>query len=183
LSNVPYIAQCNGITPEEVKEKIFGTDWFCYTMCFLVGLVMSVAIDRQCMMITNKYNPPRTWTERSTWGMGGFDLGWYAAAGAGGYQLFGLVAPVLQMEQKHPAFHQDVALVHTLDRVRPVEVDEEELNRITKLVDSGASEYVYNKIPGGFSVAEWLEFEKEHANAIKAWLKHIRESFEKTPVP
>lgn len=183
LSNLPYIAQCNGITPEEVKEKIFDTEWFAYTMCFLVGLVMCVAIDRRSMMITNKYNPPRTWTERSTWAMGGFDVGWYASAGAGGYQLFGIVAPVLQMEQTHPAFQQDVALVHTLDRLRPVEVDEAELDRITKLVDSGSSDYVYKKTPGEFSVGEWLEFEKEHEDEIKKWVKHIRESFENMPVP
>jgi urea carboxylase len=183
LSNVPYIAQCNGIAPEQVKERIFGTEWFDYTMCFLVGLVMSVPIDRRCMMITNKYNPPRTWTERSTWSLGGFDLGVYASAGAGGYQLFGLVAPVLQWDQIHPDFKQDVALFHTLDRVRPVEVDEEELNRITALVDSGSSDYRYKKTPGQFSVEEWLELEKENEEVIDKWLNHIRESFEKTPVP
>jgi allophanate hydrolase subunit 1 len=183
LSNVPYIAQCNGISEEEVKEKIYGTDWFSYTMCFLLGLVMDVALDRRCNMLTNKYNPPRTWTERSTWAMGGFDVGWYASAGAGGYELLGLVAPVLQTEQIHPAFKQDIALVHTLDRLHIVEVSESELDRITKLVDSGSPEYVYKKTPGVFSVAEWLEFEKEHATEISKWQKYIRGSFEKTPIP
>ncbi len=183
LSNVPYIAQCNGISPEEVKEKIYGTDWFAYTMCFLIGLIMCVPFDRKCMMFTNKYNPPRTWTARSTWGMGGFDVGWYAAAGAGGYQLFGVFSPVLQMEQKHPDFQADVALFHTLDRVRPIEVDSDELARITQLIDDGSPEFRYKVIPGEFSVAEWLEHEREHKGEIQKWLKHAREAFQGAPIP
>lgn len=183
LSNVPYIAQCNGISEEEVKEKIYGTDYFAYTMCFLVGLVMAVAVDRRFSMMTNKYNPPRTWTGRGTWAMGGFDLGNYASASAGGYELFGVTVPTLQMEQMHPAFKQDVALIHTLDRYRLIEISEEEQKRATELVDAGSAEYIYKKTPGQFSVAEWLEFEKEHEDEIQKWQKHIRTAFANTPTP
>ena len=182
-SNLPYVALCNGVSEDEIKDKVFGTEYLNYTMCFLVGLNMQVALDRRCRLLTNKYNPPRTWTARSTYGLGGFDTGWYSSVGAGGYQILGLLGPMLQMAQKHPSFRQDVALCHTLDRIKFVEVSESEIDRITALIDAGSSDYVYKVTPGSFSVSEWLDFEREHEDEITGWIDHSRDAFAKAPIP
>lgn len=183
LSNIPYLAMYNGTSEEDVKEKFFGTEYFCFTMCFLLSMVNSVPIDRRCSLLSAKYNPPRTWTARSTMAMGGFDVTWYPMEGAGGYQLLGCVSPVHDAEQKHPDFREDMSLAHTLDRLRFYEVDEVELDRITMLVDQGSTEFRYKKTPGVFSIAEWLEFETEHAGEIRAWQQHIRASADRAPRP
>lgn len=173
MSNIPFLCETNGVTEEELKRKVFASEYFAYTSCFLAGLTMSVPLDRRSMIIAEKYNPPRTWTYRNVRGLGGFDEGGYPVAAPGGYQLLGVAAPFTQMEQKHPDFSMDMALVHQLDRIRFVEVSEQEVDRIIDLVDSGSSDFRYKITPSTLSVADWLKQEEAHKDEIEAHLKHI----------
>ena len=179
LSNVPYICATNGVTEEELKKLFFGTEYFCYTSCFLPGLCMTVPVDRRHMILCEKYNPPRTWSARNTRGVGGFDEGGYPVAAAGGYQLLGVCAPLMQMDGKHPDFAMDMTMTHQLDRLRFVEVSEEEIDRIIDLVDSGSPEFRFKITPGSFSVADWVKSEEEHRDEIEAHLRKISRATEK----
>jgi allophanate hydrolase subunit 1 len=162
---------------------MLGTDWFCYAQGFFLGLIVAVPVDRRSIFVTAKYNPPRTWTARGTVGFGEFTLSWYSVPGPGGYQCIGRTSPLLDLEQKHPSFKEDIALFHTMDRVRWYEVDEAELLRIEKLVDEGSSDFIYRKTPGRFSVGEWIEFEKDHKEEIDKWLAQVYEFSSKAPRP
>jgi len=116
-------------------------------------------------------------------GFGSFILSWYPVPGAGGYHLVGRTSPLLDLEQKHPSFREDVALHHTLDRIKWYEVSVDELLRIEKLVDSGSPEYIYKKTPGRFSIGAWREFDRGHKAEIDAWLKQVDEYASKAPTP
>jgi allophanate hydrolase subunit 1 len=181
--SISYMASYVGISREEWKEKFLSTNWFASNMGFLVGLVDWIPLDRRCTLRTSKSNPPRVWTCRGAVGFGSFLLSWYPVAAAGGYHLMGRTSPLLQFEQKHPSFKEDVALYHTLDRIKWYEVSPSELLRIEKDVDSGSSDFVYKKTPGRFSVGDWLESDRQHKDEIDAWFKQIEENAAKAPVP
>ena len=181
--SITYMANYVGITREEWKEKFLSTEWFSYDMGFFVGLVNLIPLDRRCLLMTSKSNPPRVWTCRGAVGMGESTLSWYPVAAAGGYHLAGRTSPLIDMEQKHPSFGSDVALYHTCDRVKWYEVSPEELLRIERLVDKGSSEYIYKKKPGRVSIAEWREFERQHKEEIARWLRQIEEYSPKAPTP
>jgi urea carboxylase len=57
-----YIALCNGITVQEVKAKILGTEWYNSGCGFWPGGGFFWPMDPRCAIVVPKYNPPRTWT-------------------------------------------------------------------------------------------------------------------------
>jgi len=180
---ITYMANYVGISREEWKEKFLSTEWLCFATGFIIGVIISIPIDRRNLLRTSKSNPPRVSSPRSTVCMGSFICSWYPIDAPGGYHLVGRTGPVVDMEQRHPSFKEDVALAHTLDRLKFYEVSVEEQRRIEELVDSGSSEYVYKKTPGRFSVGEWREFEREHKDEIDKWLRHVEEHAAKAPIP
>lgn len=181
--SLTYMANYIGLTREEWKKKFLATEWFCWGMSFLIGLVLLAPLDRRCFLRTSKSNPPRVYSPRGGVAFGSFVIGFYPAAAPGGYHLIGRTSPLYNPAQNHPSFKNDVALCHTLDRIKWYQVSPEELLRTEKLVDSGSSEYIYQKTPGRFSIGEWLEFEKEHKDEIETWLKQTEEYAAKALIP
>lgn len=183
LSCLSYMANYNGLTRDEFKEKFLSTEWFIFSMGFFPGLAIFVPIDRRCTLRTSKSNPPRTWTPRNEIGSGSFITCIYSEPGPGGYHIYGRTGTIFQVDQKHPNFNDDMLLLKVQMRIRFYPVEEEELDRITELIDTYSPEFVYPITPGKFSVPEWLEFEKEHKDEIEAYLKYIDEAAKKAPVP
>jgi urea carboxylase len=181
--SITYMANYVGISREEWKEKFLSTEWLSYAMGFFIGLIIAIPVDRRNLLRTSKSNPPRVYSPRNTVCLGSFICSWYTVDAPGGYHLIGRTGPLLDMDQKHPSFKEDVALAHTLDRLKFYEVSVEEQRRIEQLVDSGSSEYIYKKTPGRFSVGEWREFERQHKDEIDKWLRQVEEFAAKAPIP
>lgn len=181
--SITYMADYVGISREEWKEKFLSTEWFCWVMGFFIGLICAIPLDRRNFLRTGKSNPPRVYTPRNTVCMGEFNCSWYTVDAPGGYHLIGRTGPVIDLSQTHPSFQEDVALAHTLDRLKFYEVSIDEQRRIEKIVDSGSSEFIYKKTPGRFSVGEWREFERQHKEEIEKWLKQVEEYAAKAQVP
>ena len=60
--NLDYIAQCNGVTPQEAKNALMATEWFNSGCGFWPGGGFFWPLDPRYALVVPKYNPPRTWT-------------------------------------------------------------------------------------------------------------------------
>ena len=102
--NLEYMALCNGVSVQEAKNMILGTEWFNSGGGFWPGGAFLWPTDPRCALVVPKYNPPRTWTPEAAVGIGGPCVFTYTTPTGGGYQLFGRTIPVFQFSQKHPMF-------------------------------------------------------------------------------
>lgn len=155
--NLEYIALCNGITVQETKEKILGTEWYNSGCGFWPGGGFFWPMDPRCAIVVPKYNPPRTWTPEGAVGIGGPCIFTYTTETGGGYQLFGRTIPTFQFSQKHPLFKDTPFLYRNGDRIRFHEVSEEEILYIFKHVHE-ETDYEYKIEDGRIIVKDYLAF-------------------------
>ena len=155
--NIEYSALCNGVTVDEIKRMICGTEWYNSGNGFWPGGGFFWPLDPQCAIVVPKYNPPRTWTPEGTVGIGGPCLYIYPTPTGGGYQLFGRTIPIFQFSQKHELFKESPTFFKAGDRIRFHETTEEEVLEIHRLVHEEAK-YTYDIKYGKFKVKDWLTF-------------------------
>jgi len=99
-----------------------------------------------------KYLSPRTDTPRLTVGHGGCFGAIYSVRGAGGYQMFGVVAPpIYDPEQRLPDFHESSVLFRPGDIVSFRPIGREEHEDIQREVEAGS--YRYRQAPVLFDPA------------------------------
>ena len=156
-SNLNYVARYNGITIDELKQKILKNDWFCAMLGFYPGLAFGFPLDPTCAVTAPKYNPSRTWTAAGTLDLADYITTIYGAEAGGGCQLIGRTAPIFQTSQKHPQFKETPILFQARDIYKFYEVSEEELRKIHKLVDEGRK-WEYDITESKFSLREWFKF-------------------------
>lgn len=128
--NIEYMAMCNGITVNEIKQMVLGTEWFNSGGGFWPGGAFLWPMDPRCAIVVPKYNPPRTWTPEGAVGIGGPCIFTYTTPTGGGYQLFGRTIPIFQFECKHPIFKDGPFLYRNADRVKFHETTEKEVLEI-----------------------------------------------------
>lgn len=155
--NLEYIAMCNGITVDEVKQTLLGTEWYNSGGGFWPGGGFFWPMDPRCAIVVPKYNPPRTWTPEGTVGIGGPCVFTYTTPTGGGYQLFGRTIPTFQFSQKHPLFKESPFLYRSADRIKFHEVTEEEILYIFEHVHN-ETDYQYDITEDKISVKKYLEF-------------------------
>lgn len=155
--NLEYIAMCNGVTVEDVKKMLLGTEWYNSGCGFWPGGGFFWPMDPRCALVVPKYNPPRTWTPEGTVGIGGPCVFTYTTPTGGGYQLFGRTIPTFQFSQKHPLFKDSPFLYKSADRIRFFEVTEQEILDIYQHVHE-KTDYVYDIKPGSIVVKDYLAF-------------------------
>jgi len=155
--NIEYMALCNGVSVDEIKRMVCGTEWYNSGNGFWPGGGFFLPLDPRCAIVVPKYNPPRTWTPEGTVGIGGPCLYVYPTPTGGGYQLFGRTIPIFQFAQKHPLFKDSPTFFKAGDRIRFHEVTEAEVLEIYKHVHE-ATDYVYDIKQARFVVKDWLEF-------------------------
>ncbi|SHJ84194.1 5-oxoprolinase subunit B family protein [Desulfofundulus thermosubterraneus] len=155
--NLEYVALCNGVTVDEVKKLVCGTEWYNSGNGFWPGGGFFWPLDPRCAIVVPKYNPPRTWTPEGAVGIGGPCLYIYPTPTGGGYQLLGRTIPIFQFSQKHPLFKDSPTFFKAGDRVRFYEVSEEEILSIYKHVHE-ETDYEYAIKTGKFVVKDWLSF-------------------------
>lgn len=153
--NLEYIALCNGVTVQEAKNMILGTEWFNSGCGFWPGGAFLWPVDPRCALVVPKYNPPRTWTPEGTAGIGGPCVFTYTTATGGGYQLFGRTIPTFQFSCKHPTFKDGPFLYRPADRVRFHEVSEKEILHIFEHVHD-KTDYTYQIEDGKIVAKEYL---------------------------
>ncbi len=155
--NLEYIAMCNGITVDEVKQMLLTTEWYNSGCGFWPGGGFFWPMDPRCAIVVPKYNPPRTWTPEGTVGIGGPCVFTYTTPTGGGYQLFGRTIPTFQFSQKHPLFKETPFLYRSADRIKFHEVTEEEILYIFEHVHN-ETDYQYDITEDKISVKKYLEF-------------------------
>jgi len=169
--NLEYMAMCNGITAEECKKLILGTDWFNSGGGFWPGGAFLWPTDPRCAIVVPKYNPPRTWTPEGAVGIGGPCVFTYTTPTGGGYQLFGRTIPVFQFSCKHPMFKDGPFLYRNADRVRFHEVSEKEVVDIYGHVHD-KTDYTYEIDQGEIKAKEYIAwFNSEEVQKGAAELK------------
>lgn len=180
--NLEYIAMCNGVTVDEVKKMLLGTDWYNSGGGFWPGGAFFWPMDPRCAIVVPKYNPPRTWTPEGAVGIGGPCVFTYTTPTGGGYQLFGRTIPTFQFSQKHPLFKDSPFLYKSADRIRFHEVAEQEILHIFEHVHD-KTDYRYQIEEGQILVKEYLEFynsEEVQRGALEFQAKQ-REGTRKAP--
>lgn len=180
--NLEYMAMCNGITVDEIKAKVLGTEWYNSGCGFWPGGGFFWPMDPRCAIVVPKYNPPRTYTPEGTVGIGGPCIFTYTTETGGGYQLFGRTIPTFQFAQKHPLFKETPFLYRNGDRIRFHEVSEDEIVDIYKHVHE-ETDYEYQIEEGKIIVKDYLDFINSEAvkEGAKAFQAKQAEGVKKAP--
>lgn len=160
--NLEYIAMCNGVSVEEVKKMLLGTEWYNSGCGFWPGGGFFWPMDPRCAIVVPKYNPPRTWTPEGTVGIGGPCVFTYTTATGGGYQLFGRTIPTFQFSQKHSLFKETPFLYRNGDRIKFHEVSESEILNIYAHVHD-KTDYSYEIEEGKIRIKDYINFVQSEA--------------------
>ena len=169
--NLEYMALCNGVSVQETKDMILGTDWFNSGGGFWPGGAFLWPTDPRCALVVPKYNPPRTWTPEAAVGIGGPCVFTYTTPTGGGYQLFGRTIPVFQFKQKHPMFKDGPFLYRPADRVRFHETNEEEILSILDHVHN-KTDYRYQTESGQIVVKDYLAW--YHSEEVQKGMQALK---------
>jgi allophanate hydrolase subunit 1 len=180
-SNLNYIARYNGITIEELKQKVLQTEWFTITLCFYPGVPLFLPLDPRCAVTAPKCNPSRTSTAIGTVDLADSLTSIFSVESPGGYQLLGRTGPILQTSQKHPQFKESPALLRSTDIVKYYEVTESELNELYETQEQGGWEYDIQ--PKKFSLKEWLKFNEQVQAETEEFRKKQEYGRKNTPLP
>ena len=180
--NLEYIAMCNGVSVQEVKNMFLETEWFNSGGGFWPGGAFLWPVDPRCAIVVPKYNPPRTWTPEGAAGIGGPCVFTYTTPTGGGYQLFGRTIPTFQFSQKHPQFKDGPFLYRPADRVQFHEVTEQEILDIHERVHV-KPEYEYRIETGKVVAKDYMAWynSDEIQNGIKELEKKQAEGVKKAP--
>jgi len=181
-SNLSYIARYNGITIDELKEKVLQTEWFTITLCFYPGVPLCLPLDPRCAVTAPKCNPSRTSTAEGTVDLADSLTSIFSVPSPGGYQLLGRTGPILQTSQKHPQFKESPALLRSTDLIQYYEVSEDELKGIYEAVGRGSG-WEYDIESRTFSLQEWLRFNEQVKDEAEEFKEKQEYGRKNTPLP
>jgi allophanate hydrolase subunit 1 len=184
--NIKYVALYNGVTVDELKQKILNTEWLIVHQLFYPGGDYQLPIDPRSALEAPKYNPSRTYTPEGALGVGGQCFYIYTTESPGGYQLLGRAAPTYQLAQAHPDYRDSPYLLKYSDRIKYVEVPEEKLLDIYKAVhEEHSPRFRYEIREEIFRVKDWLNFieRDDIKEEVREFETRKREAQKKVPVP
>ena len=156
-NDLEYAAEVNNLeSVAEFIRRYHESPWIVSMIGFVAGLPWFYQlVDREHQLEVPKYKSPRTDTPERTLGHGGCFGAIYCVRGAGGYQMFGIVAtPIYEPEQTLKDFKDFSVLFKTGDILKFKPIDEEEYYRIRAEVEAGT--YVYNQVPFTFDPSKAL---------------------------
>jgi len=184
--NIKYVAKYNGVTVEELKQKILNTEWLIVHQLFYPGGDYQLPIDPRSALEAPKYNPTRTYTPEGALGTGGQCYYIYTTESPGGYQLVGRAAPVYQLSQAHPDFRESPYLLRYSDRIKYIEVPEDKLLDIYKAVhEEHSSRFRYDIREERFRVKDWINMvnREDIKEQVREFERRKREAQKNVPVP
>ncbi|KAL8283190.1 hypothetical protein RQP46_005968 [Phenoliferia psychrophenolica] len=137
-SNASYLAEASGFAGIEPMLKAFeSTDWFVSARAFFCGLPFLVPMDPQASLVSQKYNPSRTYTPAGTIGFAGATAAIYPIDSPGGYQLLGRT---LTPWQPWADAYEDHFLLKSFDIVRWIPMEESAFDQVDKDFKAGKYE-------------------------------------------
>ncbi len=141
--NIDFVAECNGITVEEVIRRHTGTDYWIVCVGFTPGCYFSLPLDPTMWLKAPKYRTPRSFTPARLVALAGFSTGAYPVASPGGYQVIGrLAVNIYEPNSKTPAvFPEDGVLLQAGDRLRYYNVNALEYDEIWEAAQAGTFKY------------------------------------------
>lgn len=172
-SNLEYIADYNGLTVKELKDRFLRTQWLTSMVGFFPGLPFCYPLNPASALTCPKYNPARTWTPEGTVDLADYCMTIFGVESSGGCQLIGRTVPIFRAKPVHPMFEKSPALIRPTDIIQYYEVTEQEIDEIYRQVDAGKWEYHTEQKT--FQVDEWLAYYEKH----KAELDDLKEKQEK----
>lgn len=152
-TDLDYAARVNNLADaDEFIRKHHESPWLVSMVGFVAGLpFLYQLVERDEQLVVPKYLSPRTDTPPLTVGHGGCFGAIYSVRGAGGYQMFGVVAaPIFDPVQRLPDFDDFMVLFRPGDLVKYRPVDEDEYRRIQAEVEAGT--YRYRQAPVRFEL-------------------------------
>lgn len=140
--NFNFVAENNGITPEEFRKLWLTAEFVCIGVGFFMALPLGLPADPRHRLNSPKMNPSRTFTPEGTVSWGGSCLAIYPVDSPGGYMLNGLTLPSCDKLGYKKGFSQDRPwLYEDMDVIKFYEVSEEEYDREMALFRSGRYEF------------------------------------------
>jgi urea carboxylase len=140
--NIDFVAECNGITVEEVIRRHSGTDYWIVCVGFTPGCYFSLPLDPTKWLKAPKYRTPRSYTPARLVALAGFSTGAYPVASPGGYQVIGrLAVNIYEPNSKSPVFPEDGVLLRAGDRLRYYNVNALEYDDIWEAAQVGTFKY------------------------------------------
>lgn len=156
-NDLDYAAAVTGcVDTAEFIRRYHESPWLVTMVGFVAGLpFLYQLVERERQLVVPKYLSPRTDTHPLTLGHGGCFGALYSVRGAGGYQMFGmLAAPIYDPEQRLPDFAEFSVLFKPGDVVKYRSIDEAEYREIRGQVEAGT--YRYRQAPVTFDVTAAL---------------------------
>jgi urea carboxylase len=167
--NFKFVAENNGITPEEFRKLWLTAEFVCIGVGFFMALPLALPADPRHRLNSPKMNPSRTFTPEGTIAWGGSCIAIYPVDCPGGYMLNGLTLPSCDKLGYKKGFSQDRPwLYEDMDIITFYEVSEEEYDRDMALFRSGR--YEFKVEPTTFDMKrynELLEDVKDEVVTIK----------------
>lgn len=152
-TDLDYAAEVNGLAGrEEFIRRHHEQPWIVSMVGFVAGLpFLFQLVERDEQLVVPKYLSPRTDTPKLTIGHGGCFGAIYSVRGAGGYQMFGVVAaPIYDPSQRLADFEESSVFFRTGDIVKYRPVEKTEYDEIQSEVAAGT--YRYRQAPVTFSL-------------------------------
>jgi len=143
-SDLDYAARVNGLADAaEFIRRHHEQPWMASMVGFVAGLpFLFQLVEQEKQLQVPKYLSPRTDTPELTLGHGGCFSCIYSVRGAGGYQMFGVVAaPIFDPAQRLADFADFMVFFRPGDLVKFRPVDEAEYRRIKDEVAAGTFRY------------------------------------------
>ncbi|KAH8787811.1 putative urea amidolyase [Diaporthe sp. PMI_573] len=140
--NFKFVAENNGITPEEFRKLWLTAEFVCIGVGFFMALPLGLPADPRHRLNSPKMNPSRTFTPEGTISWGGSCLAIYPVDSPGGYMLNGLTLPSCDKLGYKKGFSKDRPwLYEDMDVITFYKVSEDEYDREIALFRSGRYEF------------------------------------------
>ncbi|WP_334150880.1 5-oxoprolinase subunit B family protein [Microbacterium sp.] len=155
-NDLDYAATVNGLEGRaEFIRRHQSQPWIVSMVGFVAGLpFLYQLVEQEQQLVVPKYLSPRTDTPKLTIGHGGCFGAIYSVRGAGGYQMFGVVAPpIYDPEQRLADFTESSVLFRPGDIVRYRSVEKDEYEAIQAEVEAGT--WRWRQAPVTFSLEAW----------------------------
>jgi urea carboxylase len=142
-TDLEYVAQINGLTPEQFIERHHGSPFYITMVGFVPGTAWFYQMVRQERALgVPKYLRPRTDTPALSLSHGGSFAAIYPTRGPGGYQLFGMCAlPILDPAQELPDFKDSFAIFRAGDVAKFRPIGREEFDELRAKVEEKTARY------------------------------------------
>ncbi len=158
-----FVARLNGLEdPQQLARVHAGTEYWVAALGFWPGTPFMIPLDPRCRLFAPKYNPPRTFTHKGTFGIGGGATAMYPVDGPGGYQIFARTpVPIWDMQQRLQPFKEAPYLLRPTDRIKFERIDREEFVMIERKCAEGTYEM------------NIVEYQRFSPNGYRQWIASL----------